>query len=144
MIRNRAVVAFKATTSITLTAGFLAEEGSDFSAIIDDCIDNLIPDSTPSIVAQKAKVLPTASISLAVYPNPMYSDATISYTLPIHQKVEIDLYNLQGQKMQQLLAANRVAGVHVFNWEPKKLMPGMYFIQMQAGQAQLMKKIIIK
>lgn len=144
LVRNRAVVEFKATTSIILNAGFYAEEGSVFVAMIENCTDNLLPDTVPSIIAPKSKLTATSTTALSIYPNPVFSEATISYTLSSNQQVEMGLYNLQGQKVQQLLTTNSSAGVHVFNWQVKKLIPGMYFIQMKTGQENLVQKIIIK
>lgn len=144
LVRNRAVVEFRANTSITLNPGFHSEEGSDFLAIIDDCVDNLIPEVIPSKIAKNKNNNTVESVALQIYPNPLQSDAIISYTLPDQQQIEIGLYNLQGQKLKQILSATREAGVHIINWQVQEFLAGMYLLRMKSGKEQLVKKIIIE
>lgn len=47
-IRPNAKVDFRAAQTITLGVGFHAEEGSEFLAMIEDCIDNLVEEVTES------------------------------------------------------------------------------------------------
>ena len=56
----------------------------------------------------------------SVYPNPFNPDATISYYLQYNTPVELEIYNVKGQKVQYYDLGNKTAGtIHRTSWNGK-------------------------
>ncbi|MFZ0454251.1 MAG: T9SS type A sorting domain-containing protein, partial [Ignavibacteriaceae bacterium] len=66
------------------------------------------------------------------YPNPFNPSTTIKYALPFESRVEIIIYNIQGQKVTEFDEGIKVAGYHDINWHPGKVSSGVYFYFMHA------------
>jgi hypothetical protein len=65
------------------------------------------------------------------YPNPFNPSTTIEYTLKTSTMVAIDILNLAGQKIVQLLAARQEAGRHFVHFDAKDLPSGNYFFRIR-------------
>lgn len=81
-------------------------------------------------------------------PNPFREQVSIRYGLPKNLKVEITIYNLSGQKITTLVNKNKKAGYHSIRWNGedkfgKKVVNGIYFYCLQAGEFKATKKFII-
>jgi len=85
------------------------------------------------------------SLKLNTYPSPFSSTLTINYRLPETEAVKISLYSSYGKELKQVfVSANIAAGDHswVLNPEEIGLIPGMYFIKLDAGKYGQTQKII--
>jgi len=83
---------------------------------------------------------------LRIYPNPVASNSTIEYELPINTEVTLSLLNSGGQLLAHINAGFKTTGVHQFPLHKLKLAgqpPGLYFIRMQYGNNSIVKKLII-
>ncbi len=49
---------------------------------------------------------------LSIYPNPVTSNSTIEYELPLNTEVTFSLLNVNGQRISQLQAGFKAKGVH--------------------------------
>lgn len=81
--------------------------------------------------------LPLSFQLLQNYPNPFNSQTNITFSVKHNTKVEIDVYNILGQKVVSLLNKEMNAGQHSITWEGKnnnndKVNSGIYFIRMKA------------
>ncbi len=65
--------------------------------------------------------------SLSNYPNPFQSSTTISVTLAQAANVSIDVYNIFGQKVEQVTQQKLNAGTHNIEWN-NTLSAGTYFL----------------
>ncbi len=83
---------------------------------------------------------------LLVYPDPMSTEATISYSLASNQPVNIGLYDLTGRELKELANGNQIAGQHTLGINNEGLSEGVYFIKMVTNTAKSVtrKLIIIK
>ena len=87
--------------------------------------------------------------TLIVYPNPVLTATTISYTVVTDENVDISIYNLSGQKIKTLLNSKQVAGNYSISWnadteEGRKVSHGVYFCRMKfLGQDAVSKIIVI-
>lgn len=143
-IRNKSVVEFKAGESITLSAGFEAEEGCDFLAMIENCEDNVIEEVAESRTSEVSKATTDlVDFSFSIQPNPVRTTATITYILPKAQQIHINIYSLQGQLLQQLESSKMGAGMHIKEWYADGLSSGMYLLSLETANHKEIKKIII-
>lgn len=139
-------VTFRAGESITLQAGFVAENGSDFLAEIGVCSNNSInvtkekertdKATTRAIIAPKDK--------LNIAPNPAIDITQIQIELTDNEQVAMYLYDLNGKRIQQIQPMQKlVAGVHQFELSTLHLRPGLYFIGVQMNDKQLRQKLVV-
>ena len=83
-------------------------------------------------------------------PNPFSKSGggtSIEYRLPVNGEVEINVYNLLGQKVRTLVKGNQTAGIHNVYWRGKDdagetLPSGIYIYTMTTPQFIQSKKII--
>jgi hypothetical protein len=86
-------------------------------------------------------VLPGEIRLNAPYPNPFNSQTTVSFGLPIASHVSIMIYDLSGRRLQNLLNAEFESGNHSVIWNAEHNPAGVYFIGMEAGNSQSVRKI---
>jgi len=79
------------------------------------------------------------------YPNPFNPTTTINYTLNRPGFVEIDLYNIQGQKVRSLVSTTQSAGLHQVVLDASGLSSGIYFYRIKTGsQVQTRKMTLVR
>ena len=86
-----------------------------------------------------------ANYSVNVYPNPFTEFTTITYNLPEITKVNISVYNINGQKVQTIVNNQEQEDVqsYIFNPSNNNLAIGTYFIRLQFDKEIIFKKIIM-
>jgi hypothetical protein len=82
------------------------------------------------------------------YPNPFNANTTIKFSLKTSEEVQINIYNVSGQKVRNLLEKKMPAGIHQVIWDGKddfgkEVSSGVYFYQVQAGDYKETKKMIL-
>jgi len=77
------------------------------------------------------------------YPNPFNPSTTIEYDLPKSSDVNIEIYNIAGEKIQTLLNEKILAGSHQVEFNAENLSSGVYFYKIVAGEFQDVKKMIL-
>ena len=70
------------------------------------------------------------------YPNPFNPSTTIQFSLPAESQVKIDVYNLVGEKVAEVVNKEFSAGVQKINFEAASLTSGIYFYQINAFDTQ--------
>ena len=79
------------------------------------------------------------------YPNPFNPVTSIPFALPENAFVKIDIYDLRGSHVEEIVNNQFDAGFHNVNWAPKNISSGVYFIQLQAnGNTGKQKVVFIK
>ncbi len=88
--------------------------------------------------------------TLSNHPNPFNPTTTISYSLPAYtQKVNIDIYNLKGQKVKTLVNEEMERGIWKKVWDGKDdndrtVSSGVYFYKLAVnGQTKSVKKCLL-
>ena len=95
------------------------------------------------------KILPV-SILLPNYPNPFNPSTTISYILPLYSHVKLNVFDINGRNIRNLIDLNKSAGKHKVKWDSrnnqgKKVPNGVYFYSMTTNNnTQTNKMIFIK
>ena len=77
------------------------------------------------------------------YPNPFNPSTTIEFALPQSSFVTLKVYNLMGEEVATLVAEQREAGIHRFNWDARGLASGVYFYRQEARDFVAVKKLIL-
>ena len=83
------------------------------------------------------------SFELTNYPNPFNNSTLVKYSIPKAGNVEIDLYNMLGQKVAILVKSRLTAGTHTFNFDAGSLSSGIYIFRLQADDRSILRKIIL-
>jgi hypothetical protein len=83
-------------------------------------------------------------MALQVYPNPVSSSATIQFSIPHSSEVKIELFDLQGRKIQTIAEGNYRSGNHQLEFEIENLPPGIYLLQLQTDSGIESQKLIIQ
>ena len=77
------------------------------------------------------------------FPNPFNPVTTISYSIPVTQKVKIKVYNIMGREVAELVNKNVNAGVHQVIFNGSHLSSGQYFYKIDTKGFNKVKKMIL-
>ena len=77
------------------------------------------------------------------YPNPFYSKTVIKYDLPKDTHVNIQIYNIRGQLVKELVNGVEAAGRKQIEWNAKGLSSGIYFFKLSTKDKTFIKKMIL-
>jgi photosystem II stability/assembly factor-like uncharacterized protein len=77
------------------------------------------------------------------YPNPFNPATTINFILKKAGPVELEIYNIQGQKVATLVDAEMKAGAHSVTWNGSNLASGVYFYKLNSGDFTDVKKMML-
>ncbi|MGB2697722.1 MAG: S8 family serine peptidase [Candidatus Zixiibacteriota bacterium] len=94
------------------------------------------------------KNLPTRFDIHQNYPNPFNISTVIRYSLPQDSRVKITIYNIQGQKVKQLVNEHQSAGHKSVVWDGKNnndkaVASGVYFYRIQTDDFVSTKKMLL-
>ena len=72
----------------------------------------------------------------------------LSFNFPKDSKVEIDIYNIKGQKVKRLISDDFIAGKHQIIWDgknnyDKQVSSGIYFYRLNTNQGVINKKMLL-
>jgi hypothetical protein len=76
-------------------------------------------------------------------PNPFNSITNISYILSETAHVSLIVYNILGQKVEELVNGEMSAGPHGFRWDAQNIPSGVYFLKMTVGNNTDTKKMLL-
>jgi hypothetical protein len=96
--------------------------------------------SMSSLIAEK-NALPDQFALLPNFPNPFNPETRIEYMMPSNGFVRLALYNLQGQKIKELVNEMKNVGAHTVVWNGlddsgQLAGSGIYMLRMNAGKFQ--------
>jgi hypothetical protein len=115
-------------------------------------LDNLTIEDPPDL--DNATVGVTKNNSNAItyelrqnYPNPFNPSTVVTYSVPQKAYVKIVVFNILGQKVATLFDREQNAGTHSISWNAQNdyghvLGSGVYFMKMQAGSFNQVRKMI--
>jgi len=100
---------------------------------------------TTAIQAEK-QVLPAKHLLSQNFPNPFNPLTTISYTLANKTEINLSVYNLLGQKVNELVSKRQQAGMYTVTWQAGNFPSGIYFYVLNTGDGiqQTRKMMLIK
>ena len=82
------------------------------------------------------------------YPNPFNPSTIISYDIPLTSDVTIDVYDMRGRMIKNLVSKTQSAGHHFVEWHGSDhfgnhVGAGVYIYQLRAGNKTLSQKMIL-
>ncbi|MFO7896550.1 MAG: T9SS type A sorting domain-containing protein, partial [Candidatus Cloacimonadales bacterium] len=146
------------TTAEMKTETSYTENGWDFNEIW--AIENNLNDGYPfhqnqEVAAPNESINLTSAIVAKNYPNPFNPSktgragtTTIELSLSKACSVKIDIINLKGQKIKNLVHNNLPEGKHLLAWDGRNddnslVASGVYFYLITAGNEEIRKKMIL-
>ncbi len=136
----------------TFSYEFNMEDASDNNArIVFNCgtdnnnvfIDNVsLKLLTDSGVGTEQKT-PAAFQLYTNYPNPFNAVTTISYDLPVAQRVRVDVYNMLGRRVETLIDGKMAAGHQKLRFDAAGLSSGVYIYQLKTPAYRQTKKMVL-
>jgi hypothetical protein len=76
-------------------------------------------------------------------PNPFNPATTIEYVLPQQTQVSLEVYNVVGQRVAQLVDGVQSAGSHRVVFDARDLASGVYLYRLQTPASVLTKKLVV-
>jgi plastocyanin len=87
----------------------------------------------------------TMNVNAEVFPNPANKILNVNYTLKSPSEVKISLLGLTGEEVSVLSEGFQNSGEHNLSTEQiQDVQPGLFLVKIEAGEAVLVKKIIIQ
>ncbi len=77
------------------------------------------------------------------FPNPFNPVTTIRYRIKNRTQVQLEIYNLLGQKVRVLIDEQQDVGLYSYNFSADGLSSGVYFYRLKAGSGSIIKKMLI-
>lgn len=77
------------------------------------------------------------------YPNPFNPDTQIRFTVARSEMVTIDIFNMLGQRVENLINKRLEPGVYEIQFRAKNIASGLYFYRLSAGQFTKVQKMIL-
>ncbi len=77
------------------------------------------------------------------YPNPFNPATTINFSLETDSKVSLVVYDVMGREVANLANGNMVRGSHVVTFDASKLVSGVYYYTLKAGNVNITKKMML-
>ena len=93
-------------------------------------------------------VLSVQNINLHNYPNPFNPSTIIEFSLPVPTNIEIDIFNIRGQKIRSLTNDSFLAGSHKIEWNGtddsgRAVGSGIYFYRMIANDFSVTRRMVL-
>ncbi|MCP4633125.1 MAG: S8 family serine peptidase [candidate division Zixibacteria bacterium] len=77
------------------------------------------------------------------FPNPFNATTTVSYSLSADGDVNLEVYNLMGQKVETLFSGRQTAGFKTIQWDASSYSSGVYFYKLSAGEQTFTKRMTL-
>ena len=87
--------------------------------------------------------LPSGSVLHQSYPNPFNASTTIKYQMPEDAYVTIQIYDMLGRMVDNLVDEYKQAGYYQVTWNAGEQASGVYFYRIQAGNFSDIKKLTL-
>ncbi|MBN2543876.1 PQQ-binding-like beta-propeller repeat protein [bacterium] len=105
------------------------------------------PPAPPAYYRPGESILPIDYLFEA-YPNPFNASSKIVFSLPVEGYVRLDIFNLKGEKVKNLIDSYYAQGVHSTVWfgldsRGETLPSGVYFARLEAGNQKINKKLVL-
>jgi hypothetical protein len=137
-------------------AGIPTSAGKNMRLISDNALGVIQVYGNQDIYALRVNQdAPSGSLALAPilrllqnHPNPFNSLTTIPYDVPSEERVTIDVYNVNGQRVARIVDARQSGGRHTIDWNGRDdrgrhVTSGIYFYRVSWASQTLSRKMIL-
>ena len=135
--------AYEVSTGFDPTGITTYDSANSVTALISH-FSHVVGSKTSSLTAVKEQHnnIPTQFALKQNYPNPFNPTTNIEFDLPQRAYVQLDVYNLLGEKVSTLVNSNMNAGTHSVTFNPGNLSSGLYIYQLKAGDVTMSRKML--
>ncbi|MCP4634581.1 MAG: T9SS type A sorting domain-containing protein [candidate division Zixibacteria bacterium] len=91
----------------------------------------------------EGELLPKVTSLGQNYPNPFNAATIIDFELAESGNVTLKVFNLAGQKIEELIDSNLPAGHHNITWDASTYSSGIYFYKLTAGENTCTKRMTL-
>lgn len=77
------------------------------------------------------------------YPNPFNSETTIEFTIPEPARVQVEIFNMRGERVETIVNAHFEADTHRLVWDAINVPSGTYTYKISANDFVDLKKLIL-
>jgi hypothetical protein len=94
--------------------------------------------------------IPSVPVISSNYPNPFNPSTTIEFSVPQKAKVKMNVYNIRGQKVRNLINSELDRGHHKIVWDGRdgtnrNVSSGIYFVRLESdGKTNIRKVMLMK
>lgn len=81
--------------------------------------------------------------AVSIKPNPANAAFTVSVDLPQTDEIEIELYNMLGQKVDMIAKGEFKAGTHRFHWIANDRPSGVYLVKVDWDEDNTVKRVVL-
>ena len=89
------------------------------------------------------EIIPTVYALEQNYPNPFNPTTTIKFSIPEASRVTLNIYNILGEKVAELVNTNLAAGKYSYQWNAGSVASGMYIYELRSSNFVSTKKMIL-
>ncbi len=89
------------------------------------------------------KAIPTVFSLDQNYPNPFNPTTAIGYQLSVVSQVDLNIYNVLGQKVATLVSKLQAPGQYQISWDASGFPSGLYFYQIRTGKHSEERKMML-
>jgi len=100
-------------------------------------------DGSAADVEQTSSLIPKEFSMNQNYPNPFNPSTTIEFALPKQAYVELEIFNLLGERITVLISEELNAGYYKTSFDAYSLPSGIYFYRIQAGSFVQTRKLML-
>lgn len=133
-------------SAVTYQHDGTAEEADLFTFTVSDGTGGWLGTPVYNIVISEDAIVSTseteADQSIGLFPNPASDQVNISFKSPM-QNVNLSIYNIQGQKIQQKQIEN-ISSNQRETLNTAAIPNGIYFLELQSDAVRVVKKITIQ
>ena len=125
----------------------MSSKQESVNIMFSEIVSSIVIDPDKKILSKNEIELkiPKKSKLLGIYPNPSKKDVTISYQLDQIQEIEIEIWNLLGQKVATVFKGKENAGYLRKEWKNNKVSSGTYYCLLRSPDSiDALQMIILK
>ena len=106
-------------------------------------ISNIASGTPVGVKGRGSAELPGRFALLPNYPNPFNPETRISYSLPVDCQVNLEVYNITGERVATLVNQRQRAGYHTVTWDASGMASGIYLCRIKTGGFTKTQKMVL-
>jgi hypothetical protein len=93
--------------------------------------------------ALENNVIPSSYSLEQNYPNPFNPTTQIKFSIPKESFVKLVIYNMLGEKVEELINGQKAPGTYVIEWNARNYTSGVYIYNLRSGGYSFTKKLML-
>ena len=129
------------SAGINIVGGSLIDR-SDIKVIVSSPTGEALTVTNMSSISE---LTPSEFKLTSVFPNPFNPTTSISFTLPVDEKVKLSVFDVRGNELDVIVNDLLIFGEYTYNWDASDFASGVYYIQLNSSSnSSMMKALLMK